>query len=187
VRRMHTRVVRGPGRSRWRPTDDAEDRADERGRTADALGRQAIKAVAARRLHSVGRSGPLFLLRGSGSIPSSGHGAAEGYRDARGASALPASPAAGLLPIRPRPSRPAPDRESTTARSDGSLNHKRTSFEPETSAGHRHQCPPVGCVRAAGARGRLRLMPPAFGRGFQKVSIWPLPLPERLARIIENC
>ena len=45
------------------------------------------------------------------SSPSSGQGVGDGCADSRGGPALPASPAAGLLPIRPRPSRPAPDRE----------------------------------------------------------------------------
>jgi hypothetical protein len=47
----------------------------------------------------------------SGPRPSSGQGAGDGCSGPRGAAERPASPAAGLLPIRPRPSRPAPDRE----------------------------------------------------------------------------
>jgi len=51
------------------------------------------------------------FLRGSGPIPSSGQGAGGGDRRPRGVFGLRPSPGAGLLPIRPRPSRPSPDRE----------------------------------------------------------------------------
>jgi hypothetical protein len=65
-----------------------------------------------------------FFLRGSGSIPSSGQGAGGGDRRPRGVFGLRPSPAAGLLPIRCRPSRPAPHRESWLGRLGLSHEHQ---------------------------------------------------------------
>ena len=75
------------------------------------------------------------FLRGSGSIPSSGQGAGGGDCRARGAFVLPPSPAAGLLPIRSRPSRPSPDRESRQGRSGLSHEHQIPAFERRTRRG----------------------------------------------------
>ncbi len=53
------------------------------------------------------------------SRPSSGCVESDACRGSRGASAVPASPSAGLSPIRRRPSRPSPDRACTTGRRRG--------------------------------------------------------------------
>ena len=77
--------------------------ADRGTRTTRARRRAAVSCSAARRSNVLPpRTGP----RGS-----SGSLVGGAWRGARGASALPTSPAAGLLPIWRRPSRPSPNRE----------------------------------------------------------------------------
>ena len=62
----------------------------------------------------------------AGSTPSSGCVAGGRCRDSRGVLALPASPSAGVAPIRRRPSRPSPDRGWRLSRSGGIARSKRS-------------------------------------------------------------
>ena len=107
----------------------------------------AVGRAAARRSHSASRQGLMFVLRGSGSVPSSGRQGGGGSGSSRGALARPTPPPAGVLPLRRRPSGPSPDREWMPGGSRGIARTSSSLLKCQGDAGW----PGTALALAAGA------------------------------------